>query len=705
VEALEGRVLPTAYVVTTAKDILGDTTPGEVTLRDALTALDGTPSGNATAVGTATNSITFAIPGSGPQEIDVGGDASTVNQPLPDITRPVFLDGWSQGGPGYLGPPLIVLNGTHAWFLATGLTLQAGSDGSTVRGFAVQQFYQRGIAVIGASGNLIAGNYVGTDASGAVAMDNRGAGILLAGGAMANTVGGTAAADANVISGNLFDGLDITDPDTTGNVVLGNLIGTDVTGTGALANVGNGLSIGASANTVGGTASGAGNVISANHGQGVAIGGSGTSGNAVLGNLIGTDATGTKALGNGIDGVHLDPGAVHNTVGGPGARNVISANGFQGVYLGSGTSGNVVAGNLIGTDISGTQALGNGSDGVHLDGGAAHNTVGGSSPGAGNVISGNRFQGVYLGGSGTNGNVVLGNLIGTDRRGTGRLGNASIDVIFELGAARNTVGGTAPGSGNTIAFSGKGVVLADGTTAGNSLLGNRIFGNRGPGIDINDDGPTPNGRNPRALPNDGQNTPVITALTLHSISGRLSSTPRTRFRIEFFATPAGGRADQGQTFLGFLNVTPNGAGAVSFTAPVAGVPPGTVVTATATNRSTSDTSEFSPAGTQLLVISEPVIAFSTGWQAVTLSAQVFFGGAPVTGGVVVFRVAGIPGAVTGKVNANGVATVTFVVPPMTSPGKYVITATYLGTGAVPAAVGDGFLSIALPYYWLGRRGL
>ena len=114
VEALEDRLLLTAYVVTTAKDILGDTTPGEVTLRDALTALDGTPSGNATAVGTAANTITFAFPGTGPQEIDVGSDPSALNLPLPAITQQVLLDGWSQGGSGYQGPPLIVLNGANA---------------------------------------------------------------------------------------------------------------------------------------------------------------------------------------------------------------------------------------------------------------------------------------------------------------------------------------------------------------------------------------------------------------------------------------------------------------------------------------------------------------------------------------------------------------------------------------------------------------
>jgi hypothetical protein len=554
----------------------------------------------------------------------------------------------------------------------------------------------------GASGNVVLGNFIGTDQSGMAPLGNGSDGVLISQ-APGNVVGGTTPGAANVISANGGEGVEITG--ASGNVLLGNLIGTDITGTAPLGNafLGIWLDNGATANTVGGTAPGAGNVISANGTYGIQIGQS--SRNAVLGNFIGTDKTGKAPLGNAQYGVLIFDGATANTVGGTaaGAGNVISANQVGVFFFGDGTSRNVALGNLIGTDRPGAPLLIENNFGVAIGGGATGNTVGGTARGAGNVISGNVY-GVDIFQPGTSGNVVLGNLIGTDKRGTAGPGNTGIGVILEGGASYNTLGGTLPGSGNVIAFNGKGIILIDGTTTGNSLLGNRIFANHGPGIDVNDDGPTPNGRNPRALPNGGQNTPVITALTLHSISGALRSVPRTPFRIEFFATPAGGRADQGQTFLGFLNVATNGAGAVAFTAPLA-VPPGTIVTATATNLSTGDTSEFSPAGTQLLVTSEPAIVFSAGWQAVTLTAQVFFAGAPVAGGVVVFRVAGVPGAVAGRVNANGVATVTFLVPPLTAPGRYVVTATFLRAGAIPPAVGDSFLTIVPPYQWLGRRGL
>jgi len=123
VEGLEPRFLPTLYVVTTTLDILGDTTPGQLTLRDALTPIDTQHASGNAAAGTASNIIDFAIPGSGPQTIAVG---SSGNGGLPALTHPVFLDGWSQGGRGYDGPPLIVLAGSDAG-TADGLDLEAGN--------------------------------------------------------------------------------------------------------------------------------------------------------------------------------------------------------------------------------------------------------------------------------------------------------------------------------------------------------------------------------------------------------------------------------------------------------------------------------------------------------------------------------------------------------------------------------------------------
>src|SRR5205807_2610290 len=123
-------------------------------------------------------------------------------------------------------------------------------------------------------------------------------------GASNNIIGGTAPAARNVISGNTEIGVGILNTGTTNNVVQGNFIGTDVNGTSALDN-GNGVEVrsGAQNNTIGGTATGAGNVISGNSGSGIAVtGGSGTS---ILGNFIGLNAAGTQGIANGLTGVDI----------------------------------------------------------------------------------------------------------------------------------------------------------------------------------------------------------------------------------------------------------------------------------------------------------------------------------------------------------------------------------------------------------------
>ncbi len=631
VELLEGRLLPTAYTVNTTNDILGDTTPGEVTLRDALTAIaTGLRSGHA-AAGGATNSIDFAIPGPGPRTILVGGGNDA--EGLPALNRQVFLDGWSQGPAGYRGPPLVVLNGAAAGGSANGLTLAAGSDGSTVRGLAIQQFGGNGIELDGTGRNLIAGDFLGTDAAGAAASGNGGAGVAIDQGSAGNTVGGTAAGSANVLSANGTDGVDLQDAGTSGNVVLGNLIGTDRTGAAPLGNGHDGVYVlnGAAGNTLGGTAAGAGNVISANQSSGVEIDFAGTSGNAVLGNLIGTDRTGTRRLGNATAGVLLFFQSTANTIGGTaaGAGNVISANGGNGVEIdAAGTSGNAVLGNRVGTDVSGTKALGNVGDGVFLSG----------------------------------------------------------------GAAGNTVGGTAKGSGNVLAFNANGVVLVDAATVGDSVLGNSVFGNVGPGIDLGDDGHTANGPNPRAFPNDGQNAPVVTAVAARAVSFTLSSSPHTSFRVELFGSPSAGPAFQGGVFLGFAVVSTGAAGTLSYTAPVAAVPGGDTVTATATNLTTGDTSEFSQSATRVVVAS-PVVGLANVAQVVTFSLEVLVGSAPAVGGQVVVSVAGVARPLTARVGSDGVAQVTVVLPAGMPVGQYAITASYLGTPTFLASKGVGVLTI------------
>jgi len=332
------------------------------------------------------------------------------------------------------------------------------------------------------SGNQILGNYIGTDISGVAPLGNR-SGVIILGGATDNIIGGDTPGARNLISGNRDFGIRIEALGTLGNWVLGNYIGTNISGTHSLSNSG-GVFIGfrATDNTIGGDTPGAHNFISGNGTAGVIIQGDGTMSNVVQGNCIGTDVSGSASLGNSVVGVVIHAGATNNTIGGdtPEARNFISGNGEAGVWIeGVGTSENQVLGNYIGTDSSGTASLGNEEYGVFIHAGATNNTIGGDTSGALNLISGNGMAGVWIEDVGTLENQVLGNYIGTDVSGTVSLANAQCGVFIQNEATDNTIGGDTPGALNLISGNGRvGVWIEDVGTSENQVLGNYI------GIDV-----------------------------------------------------------------------------------------------------------------------------------------------------------------------------------------------------------------------------
>jgi titin len=396
-----------------------------------------------------------------------------------------------------------------------------------------------------------------------------------------NTIGGTAPGAGNVISGNAEAGVHLTGDGTTANLLLGNLIGTDVTGMAALGNGFAGVLVtdNASNNTLGGTAAGAGNVLSGNAFYGVIIQPSGATGNLLQGNWIGLTADGTAALGNGTIGVSI--GAAGNTVGGaaPGARNVISSNGGFGLDLfGNQSSGNLVQGNFLGTTADGITPLGNGEGGVLLNGGSHNNTVGGSAAGAGNLISANRGHGVLLA-DGAAGNLILGNVIGTDLSGTLALGNGG-DGVAVVASSSNLV------AGNVIAFNGNDGVLVD-TGTGNGILGNAIFGHPGLGIELANGG------------NNGQPFPTLTSAITDgarlTIQGTFSGAPDTALTLEFFAnaSPNASGYGEGAIYLGSRTVVTDDLGNATFAFVfAAAVDPSDCVSATATDPG-NNTSQFS----------------------------------------------------------------------------------------------------------------
>jgi titin len=495
-----------------------------------------------------------------------------------------------------------------------------------------------GILLAGTSGSVVAGNLIGLGTDGETVVGAQTLGLYVTGDG--NVIGGGSASERNIISGNTEAGVLFEGPGATGNTAAGNFIGTDASGMLARGNlIGVRVSNGASDNAVG--TLGTGNVIAASGADGVLLTGSDTLGNFVVGNAIGTDAGHTLHLANGHDGVAIDDGAHQNvvagnaskyngrsgvylgigvygtTVGGVDAskRNVLSGNTLYGVEIGhqggdAVTSGNTVQGNYIGTTDTGRAADPNGI-GVLLQGEARGNLIGGTAAGAGNLISGNTNYGVALVDPGVSGNHVQRNRIGTNVAGTGALGNGLSGVFINVGAHNNQIGSGPAGAinsrGNVIAYNG-----ADGVTVGssglgngcvgNSIRGNSIFSNSDLGIDLADDGVTPNDPLDRDRgPNGLQNTPLLTSAMAVSggteVSGTLQSRPNTRYTLDFYASPSADPSGygEGKKYLGRVEVTTDASGVATFSSVLAtSAPAGWVIASTATDRS-GNTSEFSPA--------------------------------------------------------------------------------------------------------------
>lgn len=316
-----------------------------------------------------------------------------------------------------------------------------------------------------------------------------------------------------------------------------------------------------------------------------------SSANAIFGNFVGLRADGTTSAGNVLHGVivsTLGGNASGNFIGNGTAagRNVISANGECGVVI-NGHDSNTISGNYIGVDPSGDAGRANDTCGVWINQGADNGVIS-------NVISGNDGWGVVIGGNVASANSVLENFIGVSASGL-PMGNASHGVL--VGAPNNTIGNV--GDGNTIAYNGgRGVAISStGPYSGNRIRANLIYSNGSLGIDLNLDGVTLNDLgDPDAGPNLLQNFPVLTsASTGGAIVGTLNSTASTSFRVEFFSSPSCDPSGygEGQVYLGSNNFTTDGSGNIAVNLAAGPLTAGHAITATATNLTTNDTSEFS----------------------------------------------------------------------------------------------------------------
>jgi parallel beta-helix repeat protein len=579
---------------------------------------------------------------------------------------------------------VVVLDGAVAGGgFTTALNIAGAAAGGTLlRGLEIVRWTGRALFINGTPDVVIAGNYIGTDGTSAL---GNGSGFMTFGGVIQTLgecrnlrIGGRSPADRNVFAGNAAAGVYIRSEG--GARIEGNYMGTNAAGTAAVVPAGfvGVYSEAVDGVTVGGTAPGAGNVLSGMDRGAYLVGGGDV---RILGNRIGTNAAGTVAIPNNF-GIQLQSG-VGKTIGGttPAARNLISGNGI-GVSI-ENSSDNVVQGNRIGTNAAGTGAVPN-DVGVRVTafpGVANRNQIGGSVAGAGNVISGNHTAVSIESGEDT---VVRGNLIGVRPDGKTKLANDQAGVVLRHSGpgtlTRTRIGGIVPGAGNVIAFNGgPGIEIGDDdSVSSTSIRGNSIHGNDGLGIDLEPGGApgiTPNDDDDADTgPNGLQNFPVITQATSGaggtSISGTLESNPAGFYTIDFYANdkadPSG--AGEGNIYLGSRTVGTDGNGVGMFTQTFPKVL-GNFVTATTT--ASPDTSEFS---------APTAIVGPGGFRLGRTSFVVREGAGHVT--VKVQRIGGTDGAVTVRFQtSNGTAK---------APGDYHAT-----TGTLNFAAGQKSTTFAV----------
>jgi len=444
-----------------------------------------------------------------------------------------------------------------------------------------------GVLISGGTGATdVIGNTIGTNIAGNAAMANGSHGVEVDN-SPNNRIGIDApSGTANIISGNGGNGVYVHGASSAGTKVLGNTIGTRQDGQAALPNSGRGVAVvGSSSVTIGTTVTGGDNTIAGNGQDGIYI--SGGSNNTVLTNEIGI-GLGSIAVPNNGAGIFLDSttGAVLDT-------SLISGNASHGIRI-VGGSGALIVGNLIGTNLGGTAAVGNMGNGISLES-TTGNTIGQPTTGKGNVISGNVGSGVAM--TSSTGNVIDNTVIGLNVSASGAVPNGSHGV-FLTGSSNNQIGGTATTyiAGN----GGNGVAIFSGT--GNRIRGSRIYSNAGIGIDLDRNGTAPFDGVTYNDPGDvdtGANTqlnaPVLQSSTTTSASGRLRGAPSVQIVIDVYNSsscdPAG--FGQGTVLLGSTTVTTNGSGTATFSLGGWGAVAGTsIYTATATDPS-GDTSEFS----------------------------------------------------------------------------------------------------------------
>ena len=519
-EPIEPRVLFSINMFTVTNT--GDSGPGS--LRQAILDVSTTSPG--------LDSIYFNIPGSGVHTI----------QPLtalPDITNRVLIDGYSQPGAhandgARLGNDALLTIEIDGRLAPAPLMLDFTGQavGSELEGVCLN--HAGGIVADAAVS--ISGNFLGTDPTG-----------MTASGSMGTVIDLEQTTDSSISTDVIANGAQygILLNGGTGNMVSGNLIGIGADGSTPLGNrIGVALRNHAGAQVVGNVISGSRAFAPNDPEGGRGIDALDSFLDARM-NRIGTDAAGTHAVPNNGAGLVVR-GTTNTTCSISG--NTISGNDGDGIEIAvAGSANAAIDSNQIGTDSYRMHALGNGGSGVVVDA----NSVTLSA----DVISANASHGVDCHGSqiqiqsceiGIGGGAVV----------IPNLGNGGDGVRFETGTHDSVL------YSSTVAYNrGNGATVglspADATTFNVSVSKNQIYANRGMGIDVGNDGPTPNSAGGEPGPNGRQNYPVITYVRSTSTATYVSGSAHAGELVEFFANPppTPGSYAQGQTLLGWVHLT------------------------------------------------------------------------------------------------------------------------------------------------------
>jgi len=427
-------------------------------------------------------------------EFDISGNAPfviTVTDVLPPIEQPLIIDGRTQLD--YINSPIIEIDGSALAGTHNGIQLIGSSEGSEIYGLSIGGFkrmdtypYSFGFGVYSNTGNhIFQSNYIGIKPDGITINSNTGGGLYFnnTGG---NVIGGTQPNQGNVISGNgvgglTFEGSEINSA-ATNNLVQGNLIGTDATGTLNKGNRFNVQFLDAPNNILGGNSAGARNIISGSSasddntvGTGVALSGAESYGNLIIGNYIGTDITGTETISNVRAGVMVLFGANNNSIGTDevGEGNLISGNGQYGIYFQGNTAGPVVSNSVKGNYI-----------GVDVTGNVAiPNQIGImmlTGENNNNTIGGTTANAKnVISGNTVDGITIIsgkGNQILGNYIGTNASGTSAIANYagVYLQDSNNSIGGSEVGSRNIISGNSIGIEISESTSSGSIVQGNYI---------------------------------------------------------------------------------------------------------------------------------------------------------------------------------------------------------------------------------------